>query len=196
MSVGRMRTIILLAVATAGLTAAEGASTFKNVSGNKLIHTPSGVVFPNEIAGFGRRGVQYFDKTGRDVSVRYIFDDFILLDAYVYPAGGSHGSFKQESAHQKSDIRELNRNVRLVSDTGTQTTQGGKSLRGERAVYDLVRTDGLLRFRGQIRCGSQFILFQDGPWFVAYRISYPIKRSDIASRKLNEFLANWHWRNK
>ena len=184
--------LILLAIGIGSVNAAA----FKKISGNRLLHVPSNVIFPVKVALFNRAETELYDSTGRDVSVRYLLDELILADVYAYPSGGPRGDLKQEFARQQSDIRRLNKNVRVVSDASVQTTQGGRSLVGRRATYDLVRTKGLFGNAREVKCGSQLIIFQDGAWFIAYRFSYPRERSEIANKHVTDFLNQWHWRER
>jgi hypothetical protein len=182
---------LLLAV---GLTSAHAASPFKKISGNRLLHVPSRVLFPAKVGLFNRGETRLHDSTGRDVSVRYMLPELIICDVYSYPSGGRLGDLSQEFVRQQEDIRRLNKNVRLISETDTQIIQSGHAIRGKKATYDLVRTF----FIGEPKrkCGSQLMVFQDGPWFIAYRFSYPRERSDIAAKHVNDFVDKWRWRER
>jgi hypothetical protein len=190
------RTVIAFAILFATLVSAHAASSFKKISDNRLLHVPSGVVYPSKVALFIRADKpHYYDSTGLDVSQRYVLDALVLADVYVYPSAVTGGDLKREVARQNSDIRRLNKNVRVVSESSTRITQAGRTLKGKRATYDLVRTHGLFASR-ETRCGSQLIVFQDGPWFIAYRFSYPGERSDIAAQHVNNFVSQWQWRER
>ena len=91
---------------------------------------------------------------------------------------------------QQKAIRESNKNVKLVADTTVQTTQNGRTITGRKATYDLVR--GLFG-EPPHQCGSQLLVYRDGPWFVAHRFSYPSERSAIATKHVADFLDQWHW---
>ena len=177
---------LLLAVHQAG-----AASPFKKLGGNRIRHVPSNILFPGKIGLFNRIDTNVFGSEGRDVSVRYQLDTFIVGDVYVYPVGTYASDLKGEFKVQQEAIREKNKNVKLVADATTQTTQNGRTISGRKATYDLVRS---LFGEPPHKCGSVLIVFRDGPWFVAYRFSYPAERSAIATKHVADFLEQWHWR--
>jgi hypothetical protein len=182
--------LIFIAV---GLTSAQAASPFKKISGGRFLHVPSEVSFPAKVGLFNRANTRLYDSTGRDISVRYILDAFILGDVYVYPSGGPRGDLNQEFATQQNAIRHLYKNVKLLSQTSARVKQSGRNISGRKATYQLVR--GLFS-EPPHNCGSELVVFQDGPWFVAYRFSYPRERSAIASKHVADFLDRWQWRER
>lgn len=194
-----MKQNLKYAIATAlvfiavGLTSAPAASPFKKISGGRLLHVPSQVSFPAKVGLFNRANTRLYDSTGRDISVRYILDAFILGDVYVYPSGGPRGDLNREFATQQNAIRRLNKNVKLLSQTSVQATQRGRNISGRKATYEFVR--GLFG-EPPHNCGSELIVFQDGRWFVAYRFSFPREKSSIASKHVADFLDRWHWRER
>src|SRR5205823_3498773 len=128
-----------------------------------------------------------------DIRARYQLDAFILGDVYVYPVGapGYGKDLNGEFQVQQRAIREINKNVKLAAETTIQTTQNGRTITGRKAIYDLVRE---LFDEPPHQCGSQLIVFRDGPWFIAYRFSYPGERSTIAMKHIAAFLDQWDWR--
>ena len=172
------------------ISSVSGASAFKKASGNRLVHVPSNVVFPAKIGLFNRIDTHVYGSGGRDVSVRYQLDAFIVADTYVYPVGTYAPDLTGEFRVQQRAIREKNKNVKLVAETTVQTTQNGRTITGRKATYDLVR--GLFG-EPPHQCGSQLLVYRDGPWFVAHRFSYPSERSAIATKHVADFLDQWHW---
>jgi hypothetical protein len=187
----KTKTLTAALLFSIGLINAHAASPFKKGSGGVLVHTPSNVSFPAKLTLFNRDDTHVYGSGGRDVSVRYHLDAFILGDVYVYPVGAYAPDLKGEFHVQQRAIREKNKNVKLVAETTIQTTQNGRTITGRKATYDLVR--GLFG-EPPHKCGSQLIVFRDGPWFVAYRFSYPAERSVIATKHVADFLERWHWR--
>jgi hypothetical protein len=181
--------LVFLLLAVAGLSAVA-ASPFKKTEGNRLLHTPSGVLFPEKIGLFNRIDTKVYGSNGRDVGARYQLDTFIVGDVYVYPVGTYAQDLSGEFQVQQRAIREENKNVRLVAETTLQTTQNGRTITGRKATYDLAR--GLFG-EPPHKCGSQLIIFRDGRWFVAYRFSYPSERSSIAAKHIADFLDKWNW---
>jgi hypothetical protein len=171
-------------------SSASAASPFKKSSGNRLVHAPSTVVFPPQVGLFARADTHIYGSGGRDISVRYALDTLILGDVYVYPVGTYAPDLNGEFRVQQRAIREKNKNVKLVAEATVQTVQNGRTITGRRATYDLVR--GLFGERPH-KCGSQLIVFRDGPWFVAYRFSYPGERSAIATKQVADFVSQWPW---
>src|SRR2546421_6239309 len=184
--------IALVCVLLAGLLSpAHAASPFKKSSGNRLLHVPSNIIFPSKIGLFDRIDTHVYGSGGRDVSIRYQLDTFILADVYVYPVGLYAADLNGEFQVQQRAIREKNKNVKLAADTTIQISQNERTVTGRKATYDLVR--GLFG-EPPHQCASQLIVFRDGPWFVAYRFSYPGERSVIARKHIGDFLEQWHWR--
>ena len=181
---------LLLLVLVALSSPANAASPFKKLLGNQLLHVPSNVVFPAKIGLFNRIDTHVYGSGGRDVSVRYQLDAFIVADIYVYPVGTYAPDLSGEFRVQQQAIRESNKNVKLVAETTVQTTQNGRTITGRKATYDLVR--GLFG-EPPHQCGSQLFVYRDGPWFVAHRFSYPSERSAIATKHVADFLDQWHW---
>jgi hypothetical protein len=173
------------------LSSAEAASPFKKLSGNRLVHVPSNISFPAKIGLFNRIDTHVFGSGGRDISARYQLDAFIVGDVYVYPVGTYAPDLNGEFRVQQNAIREKNKNVKLVAETTIQISQNDRTVTGRKATYDLVR--GLFGERPH-QCGSQLIVFRDGPWFVAYRFSYPAERSAIAIKHVADFREQWQWR--
>jgi hypothetical protein len=188
-----MKTKIAIAFCLFGLliNAADAASPFKKLEGNRLRHVPSNILFPAKIGLFDRTDTHVYGSGGRDVSARYQLDTFILADVYVYPVGIYAADLNGEFRVQQKAIREKNKKAKLVDETTTQIAQSSRNITGRKAVYDLVR--GLFG-EPPHTCGSQLLVFRDGPWFVAYRFSYPGERSDIARKHIGDFIEQWNWR--
>ena len=181
---------LLVLVLVALTIPANAASPFKKLSANRLLHVPSNIVFPAKIGLFNRIDTHVYGSGGRDVSARYQLDAFIVADTYVYPVGTYAPDLSGEFRVQQKAIRESNKKVKLVAETTIQTTQNGRTITGRKATYDLVR--GLFG-EPPHQCGSQLLVYRDGPWFVAHRFSYPSERSAIATKHVADFLDQWHW---
>jgi hypothetical protein len=172
---------------------AMAASPFSKTSGNRLLHNSSKVVLPPRIAMFQMVGTKIYGSGGRDAGAEYNVDALIRGDVYIYPVGTYGKDFNGEIGVQQNAIRRLNKNVKVVSQANFQVNQGGRTISGLRAEYQLTRP---LFNSPSRRCGSQFYLFRDGTWFVAYRFSYPIEKSDVAKRHIADFIAQWKWRER
>lgn len=187
----KMKIISVGALIVLGWSAAASAGPFEKTRDGGLRHKSSGVVFPARVGLFQSTGPKTYDRKGDDVGVKYHLDQLIIADVYAYPAGSSRNAFDKEFANQQNAIRQINKNVRLISQSAVSTRQGGRVVPGRQATYDLERP---LFGNSRVKAGSQFLLFRDGPWFVAYRFSYPRERSAIASKHVANFLAQWSWR--
>jgi hypothetical protein len=174
-----------------GLTSVTAASPFKSVPGNGLLHTPSNVFFPASVALFERAGTHIYGSGGRDVSVRYLLDSMIIGDVYVYPVGTYGKDLSSEFQNQQRSIGQMNKKVKLLSQDSLRTNQSRRSIAGLHANYELTRH---LFTSNDQRCGSQLYVFRDGPWFVAYRFSYPRDKSSVALNHVASFLAQWRWK--
>jgi hypothetical protein len=174
-----------------GLMSVPAASPFKNVSHNKLLHTPSNVFFPANVALFQRARTHIYGSAGRDVSVRYLLDSLIIGDVYVYPVGTYGKDLTSEFQIQQRSIGQMNKKVKLISQDSVRTDQNRRSIGGLHANYELTRP---LFTNSDQRCGSQLYVFRDGAWFVAYRFSYPYNKSPAALNHVAGFLNQWRWK--
>jgi hypothetical protein len=184
---------IIAALLVFGVSTAHSAAPFKKISGDRLLHISAKVIFPAKIGLFSRDITQLYDSTGRDVSVRYVLDHLILSDVYSYPVGPRRAELTSEFKNQQDGIRQLNKNVKLLSQRRVRTNQNGRAIIGLHADYELQRD--LFGQRNR-KCGSQLFVFQDGDWFVAYRFSYPREHSEIAHKHIDDFLRQWKWRER
>jgi hypothetical protein len=184
---------LIVALALLILTApgtALAASPFKKVSGGTL-HVPSGVIFPRRVGAFQFVTTKLYGSQGRDVGAGYNAGSTIRGDVYVYPLGTYGKDFNAELRVQQNAINQANQNVKLISQSRFQLSQGGRSLSGMRVQYDLTRS---LFGEKSHRCGSQLYLFRDGPWLIQGRFSYPIEQSGTANKQIADFLRLWQWR--
>jgi hypothetical protein len=187
----KIRTISLAALIVLGLSAAASAAPFEKIRGGGIRHKPSGMVFPVRVGAFRFGGTKFYGSAGRDVGAEYDFEALIRGDVYVYPLGTYGKDFNAEVRVQQNAINKINKAVKLVSQSRCQLNQAGRNITGVRVQYDLTRP--LFRSKPR-RCGSQFYLFRDGPWLVAYRFSYPIEQAGAASKPIADFLRQWQWR--
>jgi hypothetical protein len=181
--------LLLLAISASALAA--DAMPLRRGSGGQLVHKFSGVVLPPRVGLFTRGDQQFFDPAGRDVRMRYILDHLIWGDVYVYPVGPQRPDLNTEFKIQLNAIQRLNRNVTFVARETVRINQNGRAITGQHANCELQRE--LFGERNR-KCGSQFYVFRDGPWFVAYRFSYPKEKSAIALKHISDFLTLWNWK--
>ena len=180
--------LALLVLATPD--SALAAPPFKKVSGGTL-HVPSGIIFPPRIGAFRFVTTKVYGAAGRDAGAGYNMGSTIRGDLYVYPLGTYGKDFNAELRVQQNAIKQLNKAVKLVSQTQFRLNQGGRTINGTRVQYELTRS--LFGGKSQ-RCGSQLYLFRDGPWLVQGRFSYPIEQNGPADKHISEFLRLWQWR--
>ena len=169
---------------------ASAASPFKRVSGGTL-HVPSGVIFPPRVGAFQFVTTKLYGSGGRDAGAGYNAGAMVRGDVYVYPVGTYGKDFNAELRVQQNAISQMNKNVKLVSQSRFQLNQAGRNIGGMRVQYELTR----VLFGGKPRrCGSQLYLFRDGPWLIQGRFSYPIEQSGPANKQIADFLRLWQWR--
>lgn len=169
---------------------ASAASPFKKVSGG-TVHVPSGVIFPPSVGAFRFVATKVYGSGGRDAGADYNVGTSIRGNVYVYPVGTYGKDFNAELRVQQSAIKQLNKGVKLISQSRFQLNQGGRTINGTRVQYELTRP--LWGGKAQ-RCGSQLYLFADGPWLIQGRFSYPIEQTGTADKQIADFLRLWQWR--
>jgi hypothetical protein len=128
------------------------------------------------------------------VGAEYDVEKLMRGDVYVYPLGTYAKDFNGEARVQQNAIKQSYKGVKLISQSRPQLNQSGRNITGFCAQYELIRH--FFRKDDAVRCGSQFYLFRDGTWLVAYRFSYPIGQSAAANRQIAEFMRFWQWRAK
>ena len=181
----------VVALILLGWSAAASAASFEKKPGGGILHKASGIVFPARVGPFRFEGTKFYGSAGRDVGAEYDLEPLVRGDGYVYPLGTYGKDFNAEVHVQQNAINKIYKAVKLVSQTRFQLNQSGRNITGVRVQYDLTRAI----FRSNTRrCGSQFYLFRDGPWLVAYRFSYPIEQTSAASKAIADFLRLWEWR--
>ena len=180
--------LALLILATP--STASAASAFKKISGG-TVHVPSGIIFPPRVGAFRFVTTKIYGAGGRDAGAGYNVGSTVRGDLYVYPLGTYGKDFNAELRVQQNAIKQLNKAVKLVSQTQFRVNQGGRAIAGTRVQYELTRP--LFGGKPQ-RCGSQLYLFRDGPWLIQGRFSYPIEQSAIADKQIADFLRLWQWR--
>jgi hypothetical protein len=180
--------LTLLILAAPGT--ASAASPFKKISGGTL-HVPSSVIFPPRVGAFRFVTTKIYGAGGRDAGAGYNVGSTLRGDLYVYPLGTYGKDFNAELRVQQNAIKQLNKAVKLVSQTQFRVNQGGRSITGTKVQYELTRS--LFGGKSQ-RCGSQLYLFRDGPWLIQGRFSYPIEQSAAADKQVTDFLRLWQWR--
>jgi hypothetical protein len=189
----KLKPLAVLLVSLSVFAAADtafAASPFKKVSGG-VIHVSSGVIFPSRVGVFRFQGTKVYGSAGRDVGAEYNVEPLIRGDVYVYPMGTYGKNFNAEVRVQQNAINNLNKAVKLVSQSRFQMNQTGHSVTGVRLQYELTRP--IFRSKAR-RCGSQLYVFRDGPWLVAYRLSYPIEQTAAVNKQIADFLRLWQWR--
>ncbi len=186
------RKIAIVLSLWAALGSSLGAvSPFSKTSGDRLMHKASNIILPARVAMFQRESTKIYGSGGRDAGAEYDLDALIRGDVYIYPVGTYGKDFNAEVRVQQDAIGKFNKNVKLISQTNFQLRQGGKPITGLLVEYQLTRP---LFNSPSRRCESQFYLFQTGTWFVAYRFSYPVEKSDVAKQHISNFLNRWRWR--
>jgi hypothetical protein len=180
--------LIFLTFAAASI--ASAASPFRKVSGG-VVHVSSGVIFPSRVGAFRFERTKLYGSAGRDVGAEYDVEPVIRGDVYVYPFGTYGKDLNAEVRVQQNAITKLNKAVKLASQSRFQLNQGGRNISGVIVQYELTRP---LYGSSARRCSSHLYVFRDASWLVAYRFSFPIEQSGIATKQIADFLRLWQWR--
>ena len=153
---------------------------------------PSGMVFPDSVAGFQRTGIVSYNSERTDESVDYLLETpakKIAVSVYVYPAPADIGAelakalpkddlagvlymlSEQLFADEEQAILELHSGAQVLDEGETSLDQHGIDYPGYAASFRY-RED----FFGEVLpVRSQLYLFAmvGGKWMVKYRITYP-----------------------
>jgi hypothetical protein len=153
---------------------------------------PSGMVFPDSVAGFQRTAIVSYNSERTDESVDYLLGTpgkKIVVSVYVYPAPADIGAelakalpkddligalymlSEQLFADEEQAIVELHSGAQVLDEGETSLDQRGTPYPGYAASFRY-RED----FFGEVLpVRSQLYLFPmvGGKWMVKYRITYP-----------------------
>jgi hypothetical protein len=171
------------------------------------VHAPSGMTFPEEVAGFARSAVTRYDEEGRNVSVGYDLvrpDSVVSATVYVYPSpacssfGGDPDAVRAmkatlaegEYAACREEVRSAHAGARVTAEGAVRREHGGATLEGRRAAFEYEGNLGGWR----VPCTSELLVFcyVDDAWTVKYRITRP-SAAAAAGADVERFLREFAW---
>ena len=205
-----MKKLILPALAIISLLGFSGCPSvssksqtpFTTEKNNLVVHTYSGVVFPERIGPFTREGFRVYDQNGLDVSATYNCRSPVQITATVYsfpspklipigsPSEVIHSAREQLTANYFDEIKqEIIRAHPGAVELQSKDIEGDESTIGKFAEYKFTES-----FWGQTRdLNSRLYLFTyfGGKWTVQYRFTYPANPD--ANKAVDAFVKEYKW---
>ena len=152
----------------------------------RVADSAAGFKFPPQVESFRRSGPIKFDPAG-DPFGTYWAGRLILADVFYYRTDGH--TLQREYSDCRDYVKIYTPGARLISDSVTTISPGGKSYRGRRAIFTAKK--GGLAADGPVK--SQLLIFQLGDRFVKYRITYPLAHAERAEQEIDGFLRALAW---
>jgi hypothetical protein len=178
--------------ACVGTTASGGQPLILARPTDTYTHGPSQFRFPPRIGSFQREAVTQYDQDGLDVSVGYNHPGYrIAATVYVYPVPqrSPDNTLEGHFGSCKAEVVRTNGGAQFVSEGAVQISPGGLQHSGRQAAYTLTAV-----FAGQRQpLRSELYLFAHGPWFIYYRVTYPVEQRAVAESAAKAFINELRW---
>jgi hypothetical protein len=170
------------------------------IAPGKLAHGSSGVVFPDNIAGFQRGTVKNYDGMGRDVSVGYNLltpSNPIAITVYIYPGPrltsiGSSAAVIETARKSLTDgqfnivkgqVMRSNPQATLVNEKISSLQFKSKSLYGRSAAFQANQ-----QFAHRMQAVYTYAeVYSFGEWLIKFRTTHPIGSQASAQQAIEEF---------
>ncbi len=208
-SVAELRSLFRIGAALTALTLAGCAATGTELSPGPVarpqavspgdgayLHPKAGAIFPLRIGAFERGEVKAFDAAQTNIGVGYTLrmpGPKAAVTVYVHPvtAHGPDGPgvLIREFEGVKAAVRQAQPAAILLDEGTARTRHNGHPVTGRVARFTVPQSIGQ---NDALR--SLVYLFQQGPWFVKYRVTYPERfHADVESH-LDELVGEMAWR--
>jgi hypothetical protein len=171
-----------------------GRPTIAVAPAETYTHAPSRFSFPPNVGSFAREAVTQYDREGLDVSVGYNLGQDVAMTVYVYPIGEGKPDSSLEGQVEKCKRQILTQHAgaKVISEAPVTVSPGGQKRSGRQSVFTYT---GRFAHRQQA-VRSELCLFAVGPWFIKYRVTYPVARQTEAEPAIRTFLEELHWPEK
>jgi len=169
---------------------------------NVLVHTYSGVEFPEQIGPFTREGTRAYDQSGSDVSAAYNCRTPVQVTATVYafpspkltsigsPAAVVHSAREQLTTRYFNEIKQtILRSHPNAVQTQSKDLAGPESTIGKYAEYKL--NEPFFGRKQDLTSRLYLFTYLGGKWTVEYRFTYP--SGAMADTAVDEFVKAYHW---
>jgi hypothetical protein len=155
------------------------------------VHAPTGMVFPQAIAGFERDDDDVPEPGADQIAVSYKrFDEkvAIMVTVYLYPQSLFGGSLDENFRAATVAVLDRERGVRLIGEGRMALEQAGRVQEGRRAHFFV--DDDAEKLPPQI---THLFMFAHGPWFIKYRTIFLAFQHEEADRANLELMRALRW---
>jgi len=161
------------------------------------VHTPTGMQFPPEIAGFKRTKIIQYDQQGSNVSAEYALDYFGFKIAevrvYIYPVETNPGSGPISLEKHYDELRALLFNIYTdAHDLEDGEIKIGQPFGPQHGLMFKFTHRPPQLFKSEL-CYAKLYLFEHGPWFIKYRVTNPVKEDVKVDIEFGKFLQMLTW---
>jgi len=157
-------------------------------------HRTTGLVVPERVGSFERRGVTRYDPGGFSISARYeSIEPQATLTFYHYPAGGSR---------EHSALHDLEENFESAKHTGYRDTWRARLVHEQRVTFEIngIEVPGVHAvFRYPLSkqrvetVESHLWLFAVGNWYLKFQASSPREEARAAFEAQKRFIRSVEW---
>lgn len=161
--------------------------------GGTIEHTPSGMLFPAQVADFTREQPRMYDEAGLNVSAGYNGNG-VTVTVYVYPiepyGGAAHFSAKAHFDEARDQIAKVHPAMKVLSEQEVPPPRGAISGPGLFGRYEFSTPGG----GPVLQLESLLYIYAPvgGRWIIKYRVTYP-KDSLEARSRVGRFVESFGW---
>lgn len=160
-------------------------------------HVASGMKFPPEVGSFDRTRLRSYDADMKNISAEYEMKSFgfksAVIRVYIYPVSvvspGIEVGLEEHFEQLKDTLLDIYPDA---GDIAEGTIKIGQPWGPETGMAFLFDHKSKKLFKNKL-CRSRAHLFEHGPWFIKYRVTYPKKNHDRVDDKIDEFLHLLAW---
>jgi hypothetical protein len=162
-------------------------------------HVSSGIELPPEVGDFKRVRMRSYDASTKNISAEYELKSMgfkaALITVYIYPVAmigyGDKVSLNDHFEQVKKALLDIYPDAAEIAEGTITIGQPWGPVTGSALTFDY-KSKRKKEF-GKKLCNSRAYLFEHGPWFIKYRITYPKKNHSKVDGKINEFMHSLTW---
>lgn len=160
-------------------------------------HQASGMVFPVSVGSFKRTNMFRYDREAKNFSADYqmrgIFGRAAIIKVYIYPSSiVSHTPQPDINRHfneVKVSLMDIYPDIDSFFDG---TIKIGQKVGAQTGLASSFKHTAANLFKKKL-CFSQVYLFEHGPWYIRYRVTYPESNHKKVDPQVGQFMHLLEW---